>query len=62
MNPDTPNPPPADDDDLPPPPDHPDCCFSGCAQCVLDDYTEAMRRWRAEVEAIRQRRADERRG
>ncbi|MGB1561837.1 MAG: oxidoreductase-like domain-containing protein [Sinimarinibacterium flocculans] len=45
--------------DLPPPPERPDCCFGGCAQCVLDDYTEAMARWQAEVDAIaRARRAE----
>ncbi len=39
-----------------PPPERPDCCFGGCAQCVLDDYTEALAQWRAEVEALRARR------
>ncbi len=42
---------------LPPPPERPDCCFGGCAQCVLDDYTEAMARWQAEVDAIVRARA-----
>ncbi|WP_043114457.1 oxidoreductase-like domain-containing protein [Solimonas soli] len=41
------------DEDLPPPPDMPDCCFSGCAQCVLDTHAEEMREWRARVAAIR---------
>ncbi|NGY04751.1 oxidoreductase-like domain-containing protein [Solimonas terrae] len=45
-----------DDDDLPPPPERPDCCFGGCAQCVLDDYAEQMQRWQAEVDAILERR------
>lgn len=40
------------DPDLPPKPDLPDCCNGGCAQCVLDDYAEAMRQWRAECAAI----------
>lgn len=44
-------------DGLPPPPERPDCCFGGCAQCVLDDYTEAMERWHAEVEAILRNRS-----
>lgn len=48
--------------ELPPKPDMPDCCAGGCATCVLDDYAEDMRRWRAEVAAIealrRQRAAD----
>ena len=57
MNDETPLPPDPDDEALPPPPDHPDCCFSGCAQCVLDDYTEQMRLWRQQVEAIEKRRA-----
>lgn len=46
----------AADEVLPPPPERPDCCFGGCAQCVLEDYAEAMRRWQDEVEAIRRRR------
>ncbi len=41
-----------EDRELPPPPERPDCCFGGCAQCVLDDYAEAMARWQAEVDAI----------
>jgi hypothetical protein len=43
----------------PPPPERPDCCFGGCAQCVLDDYAEALARWQDEVEAIRARRQRE---
>ena len=43
--------------DLPPPPEQGDCCFSGCAQCVLDTYTEELAAWRAECEAIRARHA-----
>lgn len=46
-----------DDDDLPPPPERPDCCFGGCAQCVLDEYAEQMQRWQEQVDAIRKRRA-----
>lgn len=45
-----------DDPELPPPPDRPDCCFGGCAQCVLDDYAEQMRRWQEQVDAILARR------
>lgn len=57
MTPDKPGPEPTPkDDELPPPPERPDCCFGGCAQCVLDDYAEQMQRWQAEVEAIEQRR------
>jgi hypothetical protein len=47
---------PLDDDDLPPPPERPDCCFGGCAQCVLDEYAEQMQRWQEQVDAIRKRR------
>lgn len=53
---------PMDDLELPPRPDMPDCCNGGCAQCVLDDYAEDMRRWRAavaEIEALRRQRAAE---
>lgn len=53
---DTPQAAPIPDDELPPPPERPDCCFGGCAQCVLDDYAEQMQRWQDEVEAIRKRR------
>lgn len=52
--------PPTDDLELPPKPDMPDCCAGGCAQCVLDDYAEEMRHWRAAVaaiEALRKQRA-----
>ncbi|NKF21945.1 oxidoreductase-like domain-containing protein [Solimonas marina] len=49
-----------DDEELPPPPDRPDCCAGGCAQCVLDDYTEEMQRWRAKVDEIERRRAERR--
>ncbi len=45
------------DDDLPPQPDRPDCCAGGCAQCVLDDYTEEMQRWREKVDEILRARA-----
>ncbi len=48
----------AGDDGLPPPPDRPDCCFGGCAQCVLDDYAEQMALWQAEVDAILKARAE----
>jgi hypothetical protein len=41
-----------DDRDLPPPPERPDCCFGGCAQCVLDDYADQMARWQEQVDAI----------
>jgi hypothetical protein len=40
------------DRDLPPPPERPDCCFGGCAQCVLDDYADQMARWQEQVDAI----------
>jgi hypothetical protein len=40
------------DGELPPPPERPDCCFGGCAQCVLDDYAEQMARWQEKVDAI----------
>lgn len=43
---------------LPPPPERPDCCFGGCAQCVLDDYAEAMARWQRECEEIERRHHD----
>jgi hypothetical protein len=45
-----------EDDELPPPPERPDCCFGGCAQCVLDEYAEQMQRWQEQVDAIRKRR------
>lgn len=41
--------------ELPPPPDTPDCCFSGCAQCVLDYHAEEMRLWRQQCDEIRRR-------
>jgi hypothetical protein len=44
---------PTDAPELPPPPERPDCCFGGCAQCVLDDYAEQMALWQAQVDAIR---------
>lgn len=44
-----------DEPELPPPPDTPDCCFSGCAQCVLDDHAEEMRLWRLQCDEIRRR-------
>ena len=47
----------ADKPELPPPPERPDCCFGGCAQCVLDDYAEAMARWQQACEEIEQRHA-----
>jgi hypothetical protein len=34
-----------------------DCCRSGCEWCVFDLYEEAMERYRAELEAWRDRRA-----
>lgn len=51
--------PPQDEDrDLPPCPERPDCCFGGCAVCVLDGYEEEVEAWRQRVEQIRaQRRA-----
>ncbi|MFA5940024.1 MAG: oxidoreductase-like domain-containing protein [Sinimarinibacterium sp.] len=45
-----------DDPELPPPPERPDCCFGGCAQCVLDGYVDDVHRWQAQVEAILARR------
>ncbi|HEY9545766.1 MAG TPA: oxidoreductase-like domain-containing protein [Solimonas sp.] len=56
MSSDKPEPAQCADEELPPPPERPDCCFGGCAQCVLDDYAEQMQRWQAEVDAIQQRR------
>lgn len=41
------------DTGLPPKPEQPDCCFSGCAQCVLDTYTEEMREWQRRCDEIR---------
>lgn len=46
-----------DEPELPPKPIMPDCCFSGCAICVLDEYTEEMRRWQEQCDAIRARHA-----
>jgi hypothetical protein len=47
-----------DDADLPPRPERPDCCFGGCAICVLDAYQDELARWEAQVEEIqKQRRA-----
>lgn len=43
--------------ELPEKPIMPDCCFSGCAICVLDTYTEEMRLWQEECAAIRARHA-----
>ncbi|MFT4045562.1 MAG: oxidoreductase-like domain-containing protein [Solimonas sp.] len=43
-------------DRLPPQPDMPDCCDSGCAQCVLDDYAEEMRAWRNACASINAQR------
>src|SRR3546814_7521427 len=56
MSSDKPEPAQCADEELPPPPERPDCCFGGCAQCVLDDYAEQMQRWQAEVDALQQRR------
>jgi hypothetical protein len=50
---------PSPDDDPPPlPPIRPgreDCCQGSCEPCVFDLYEEAMERYRAELEAWKQR-------
>lgn len=43
---------------LPPPPQPPDpseCCNSGCEPCVFELYEDALERWEARVERIRER-------
>lgn len=60
MNTPIPNPPAADDADLPPFPEKPDCCFGGCANCVLDGYAEDVADWHKRVAEIRARREAER--
>ena len=42
---------------LPPRPRQPeaeDCCGSGCDPCIFDLYEDALQRWEAQVERIRQ--------
>jgi hypothetical protein len=46
-----------DDEELPPFPEKPDCCFGGCAVCVLDGYEDEVRAWEQQVDAIKRRRA-----
>ncbi|MFO7858107.1 MAG: oxidoreductase-like domain-containing protein [Ectothiorhodospiraceae bacterium] len=48
----------ADGPRLPPkpqPPDPSECCNSGCEPCVFELYEDALERWEARVERIRQR-------
>lgn len=52
-NPTTPAP---EDEELPPFPEKPDCCFGGCAVCVLDGYEDEVRDWEQRVEEIKRRR------
>jgi len=46
------------EEELPPFPEKPDCCFGGCAVCVLDGYTEEVEAWEKRVAEIRRLRAE----
>lgn len=46
------------DEELPPFPEKPDCCFGGCAVCVLDGYSEEVEAWERRVAAIQRLRAE----
>ncbi|GJM04098.1 MAG: hypothetical protein DHS20C09_00890 [marine bacterium B5-7] len=39
--------------DKPDRPSPPECCDSGCENCVFVYYEEALKRWEAEVEEIK---------
>lgn len=54
----TPTPVPEPDEALPPFPEKPDCCFGGCAVCVLDGYAEEVEAWERRVAEIRRQRAE----
>jgi hypothetical protein len=58
MNTSTPSAPPGllADEPEPPFPEKPDCCFGGCAVCVLDGYAEEVAAWQQRVAEIRARR------
>ncbi len=47
-----------EEEELPPFPEKPDCCFGGCAVCVLDGYEDEVRDWEQRVDAIKRRREE----